>query len=79
MKKASIISLVIICTTLLSSFNVISVYANSIESNSSDESIGDPSKGEVTEYKYMYIDDVLYKRLWSVTRHCWIDPYWIPA
>ena len=33
-------------------------------------------RGEVTGYKYMYIDGVLYKRLWSYTGGYWIDPVW---
>lgn len=36
-------------------------------------------RGEVTGYKYMYIDGVLYKRLWSYTGGYWVDPVWTPA
>lgn len=34
-------------------------------------------RGEVTGYKYTYINGVKYKRLWSYTGGYWIDPYWI--
>ncbi len=30
---------------------------------------------EHTGYKYMIIDGVKYKRLWSYSKNCWIDPY----
>lgn len=36
-------------------------------------------KGEVTGYKYKYINGVLYKRLWSYTGGYWIDDAWMPA
>ena len=36
-------------------------------------------RGEVTGYKYMYINGVKYKRLWSYTGGYWIDPVWTPA
>lgn len=34
-------------------------------------------KGEVTGYRYTYINGIKYKRLWSYTGGYWIDPYWI--
>ena len=36
-------------------------------------------RGEVTGYKYKYINGVLYKRLCSYTNNCWIDEDWIRA
>lgn len=36
-------------------------------------------RGEVTGYKYKYINGVLYKRLWSYTGGYWIDDNWILA
>jgi hypothetical protein len=32
---------------------------------------------EQTEYKYRLYSGRRQKRLWSATRECWIDPYWI--
>ncbi len=34
-------------------------------------------RGEVTGYKYKVENGITYKRLWSYTSNCWIDPYWI--
>lgn len=36
-------------------------------------------RGEVTGYKYKYINGVLYKRLWSYTGGYWVDAIWTPA
>ena len=36
-------------------------------------------RANVTGYKYMEIDGILYKRLWSYTYARWEDPYWYPA
>lgn len=33
-------------------------------------------RGEVTGYKYMTVNGVTYRRLWSYTRGCWIDDRW---
>ena len=33
----------------------------------------------VTGYKYIEINGVTYKRLWSYTYARWEDPYWYPA
>lgn len=43
------------------------------------EEYSDERRGEVTEYRYKVVDGILYKRLWSVTRNCWVDPYWTRA
>lgn len=32
---------------------------------------------EKTGYKYKTEKGFTYKRLWSYTNQCWIDPYWI--
>lgn len=33
-------------------------------------------RGEVTGYRYMYVNGIKYQRLWSYTGGYWIDPYW---
>jgi len=34
---------------------------------------------EKTGYKYKYIGDIKYKRLWSYTYNRWIDEFWSKA
>lgn len=41
-----------------------------------EEEIPVERRGEVTEYRYKVVDGIMYKRLWSITRNCWVDPYW---
>lgn len=36
-------------------------------------------RAEETGYKYMEINGVMYRRLWSYTRNCWIDDKWQPC
>ena len=78
MKKSKAV-LTLLATSLFIFGCISSVYASEPETPTVTEETNDGTKGEVTEYHYKYIGDVLYKRLWSVTRNCWIDPYWIPA
>lgn len=65
--------------------NVVSVvYAEDIQQSSTvnvtvGNGTGIEPQGESTGYKYVTIDGVLYKRLWSYTRSCWIDKKWTIA
>ena len=36
-------------------------------------------RANITGYKYIEIDGITYKRLWSYTYGRWEDPYWYPA
>lgn len=46
-------------------------------STNSDEGI--EPHANVTGYKYIVIDGITFKRLWSYTYGRWEDPYWYPA
>lgn len=72
---------IFICLIAIFSISNMTTYANDVcePTEYITEYEEEPTKGEVTEYKYKYIGDILYKRLWSVTRHCWIDPIWYVA
>lgn len=59
--------------------SVSSVMANEPEANNAETVSEISPRGEITEYKYKYINGVKYKRLWSVTGNYWIDPAWSPA
>jgi hypothetical protein len=79
MKKNRII-FTILASSLITASLISNVYASTeSETPTVSENTEDETRGEVTEYHYMYIGNILYKRLWSVTRNCWVDPYWIPA
>ena len=77
--KANKLFMVFAASTIIAA-NLTSIVLASNDSTD-PKSISEDSitRSEVTEYKYTYIDGVLYKRLWSVTYNHWIDPYWIPA
>lgn len=74
--KFKLISILILSFIFI---NTSSVFAEEIYSVTSMEEDAITPRGEITEYKYKYIGGVKYKRLWSVTRNCWVDPAWTPA
>lgn len=84
MKYLKLLSKVLLLSTFVLSLNLPSAVSAQeilpveIENTTGGETTINP-KGEVTGYRYRYIDGVLYKRLWSYTGGYWIDPYWIPA
>lgn len=63
------------------SFNL--VYANNTYFTASPISYSVDSEispyANVTGYKYMEIDGIKYKRLWSYTYSRWEEPYWTVA
>ena len=79
-KRLSRVFLVTLCALTLSMTTVASAKeliepAESVVMTAGEITVN--PRGEVTGYKYKTIDGVMYKRLWSYTSNCWIDPYWI--
>ena len=74
--KFKIISILILSLLLV---NTSTAFAEEIYSSPTAEGTTISPKIEITEYRYKYINGIKYKRLWSVTRNCWIDPAWTPA
>ena len=78
LSKALLLSTFVLSLNLSSTVSAQEILPAEIENTTGGETTISP-KGEVTGYRYRYIDGVLYKRLWSYTGGYWIDPYWIPA
>ncbi len=85
MKYSKIVSKLLLLFIFVLSLNaavtVVSAQENlpvEIENTTGGETTITP-RGEVTGYRYKYINGRKYKRLWSYTGGYWIDPYWTPA
>ena len=85
MKYSKILSKTVLLLIFVLSLNMAAtavsaqeVLPTEIENTTGGETTITP-RGEVTGYRYKYINGILYKRLWSYTGGYWIDPYWTPA
>lgn len=72
MKKTQRILVTLLAASLLFAACPVNSFAAAAPSEDSIQS-------EETGYKYITIDGVRYKRLWSYTYNRWIDPEWTPA
>lgn len=70
------ISLITLC--MLSISMATAVYAQDSAQTQENTTSVSP-RAESTGYKYMTVNGVKYKRLWSYTRGCWVDPVWTPC
>ncbi len=59
---------------MLTPCSAIAAEQNNNTPNEVNQSIS--ARAESTGYIYKEIDGVMYRRLWSYTRGCWIDPMW---
>ena len=85
MKYSKIVSKLLLLFIFVLSLNaavtVVSAQENlpvEIENTTGGETTITP-RGEVTGYRYKYINGRKYRWLWSYTGGYWIDPYWTPA
>ncbi len=61
----------------LTPFSAIAAEQNNNIPTETNQSIS--ARAESTGYIYKEMGGIMYKRLWSYTRGCWIDPTWTPC
>jgi len=81
MKLRKIFRTVLLTTFVLTCVPCSSVMAEQQTDNvqTDDSDSQSLARAESTGYIYTSVNGVMYKRLWSYSRGCWLEPAWSPA